>query len=258
MNAIIPLFALLIWIAPAMASANDMNSEMPSDSRIKLLPYNEGDVYTITSKYGYQSNIVFDKNETIETISVGDRSLWQIIPSGHRLFVRPMVEDVITNMTVITTKRSYQFDLKAASMDNKDAEIIYVAQFVYPDDRKRRDPPPMPVAMPGKPLGPPPHMPPPIPMPSPAEGPNYNYTYSGPDILAPLQVFDNGQTTFIKYHTMPEPLPNTYVVDASGNERPITHYAKDNLIAIDMVTGTLALKSSDGTIMIYNETLNPR
>ena len=105
----------------------------PSDQRIKQLSYDEGDVYTITTKYGYQTNIVFSPKEDIETISVGDKSVWQIIPSGNRIFIRPMEEDVITNMTVLTNKRSYQFDLKSLGPAQNEGNI-YVATFIYPQE----------------------------------------------------------------------------------------------------------------------------
>src|SRR5690349_19344959 len=118
------------------AWADDVDAPLPSDERIKLLAYDESDVYTITTRYGYQTNIVFGPSEEIETISVGDHSMWQIIPSGNRLFIRPMEEDVTTNMTVLTSKHSYQFDLKSVPGD-KTAGNIYVAMFVYKDEKKR-------------------------------------------------------------------------------------------------------------------------
>ncbi len=104
-----------------------------SDGRIRMLIYDENDIYTVWTRVGYQSHIEFAQNEGVETISVGDRSFWQIIPSGNRLFIRPVQEDVATNMTVITNKRSYQFDLK--SVADEDKKIVYVARFHYPDER---------------------------------------------------------------------------------------------------------------------------
>jgi len=108
-----------------------------SDSRIKLLQYDESDVYTITTRYGYQTNIVFGQGEDIQTISVGDRSLWQLIPSGNRLFIRPMEYGAETNMTLITNKHSYQFDLKSLA-EGKQKGNLYVARFVYPEDEAKR------------------------------------------------------------------------------------------------------------------------
>jgi len=264
-------FALL-WATPALAQM--VPTELPSDERIKLLSYDESDVYTITTKFGYQTNIVFAANESINTISVGDRSLWQIIPSANRLFIRPMQQGISTNMTILTNKRSYQFDLKSLGAEEKSAAPVYVAKFVYMSDRARSRPPadiPVKIAPPSPPVTAPPTMiessPPPVfaetappsalpPKPA-TTYTNYNYTYSGPDELAPLQVFDNGKTTFIKYVKLPDPLPQIYTVDAAGKRSLMVPERQDNMLAAHIIAGTFAIQHASGTIMVYNEMLNP-
>jgi type IV secretion system protein VirB9 len=265
---------LILWSALIFATHSPVfaAAEGPlSDDRIKLLPYDENDVYTITTKYGYQTNIVFGGTETIDTISVGDRSLWQIIPSGNRLFIRPMQQGISTNMTILTNRHSYQFDLKSIAADEKDSAVIYVAKFTYPEEHGRGRPPiPMPSAPPPHTVMPPPpeemapSSPPAAPSaltPKPAAAqpmyPNYNYTYSGPDTVAPLQVFDNGETTFIKYRALPSPLPQVYIVDNAGNRAPVAVETKDSMLTVHAIAGTLAIVENDTTIMVYNEMLNP-
>lgn len=317
--------------------ANAETSDDPQftgDSRIKLLMYDESDVYTITTRYGYQTNIVFAPQEEIELISVGDRSMWQIIPSGNRMFIRPMDEDVITNMTVLTNKRSYQFDLKSVPAD-KTTGNIYVAKFVYGGHKKEMPmfgapsysaamtppsmlPGAMPPALPGTMMPPPVVQPPPLPAnspfgvgpsvpglpssgvqaappasqpvaqqvmqppgvwqpaydgamavsPAPAMAsamapapqpvyPNYSYTYAGPDDLAPLQVYDDGRQTYLKYKEMQKPLPNIYVVDPTGKESPVKFNIKGDFVVVDAVAGEMTLKNGANTVHIYNEMLNP-
>ncbi|MFO0389645.1 MAG: TrbG/VirB9 family P-type conjugative transfer protein [Alphaproteobacteria bacterium] len=278
-----------------MAHAQTDDSMMfPADSRMRILPYDESDVYTIPTKYGYQTSIVFGSDEQIETISMGDRSLWQIIPSGNRIFIRPMLDDVITNMTVITNKRSYQFDIKSVSEDSKNTNIIYVAKFVYPDQAAElsvsaydaqidttQEPEKLENVFPEAVTvsdTPPPSMPA-IPeniTPSPVSestrskavvitpktsvpivGQNFNYTFAGPNELAPLQVFDDGKSTYFKYQDAGQPLPNAYIISADGSEKPVGHYVKNGLMIVDDIAGEWVLKSSAGAIMIYNEHLNP-
>lgn len=263
------LAAALLQAASALA-ADDLL--LPEDNRMKVLMYDETDVYTITTKYGYQTNIVFAPQEEIQTISVGDRSLWQIIPSGNRLFIRPMDENVTTNMTILTNRHSYQFDLHSLAGE-KEGAPIYVAKFIYPEDKKnaRRPSPPvmdMPSAAAGT-MAPPAAKPavgfvalPPAPVtsaPVAAIKPvkNYNYTYTGPDALAPTQVFDDGKSTFIQYHTLASPLPKLYVKEAGGKERLATYYTRDTQIVIEEVASEMLLKYPTGAITIYNEILNP-
>lgn len=328
----------LISAAQAQSLEPQLMAEdsLPQDERIKIIPYDETDVYTITTKPGYQTNVVFGRGEEVITISVGDRSFWQIVPSGNRLFIRPMNEDVTTNMTVITNRHSYQFDLKSIGV-NEDEGNIYVAKFTYP--RKSRPsgpyhnmpagmmPPAQPMMLPQGammqppvvPVAPapgyqppaqqptislppeqfaaapgsvkPPYMPPPCVPPEcippgaqenatqslgtlrsappyvPAAtgpgisepiAPNFNYTYSGPDDLSPLQVYDDGSSTYITYRQSDEPLPNIYMVDRAGNERPTTYYIKGGAMVVDSVAPQMALKSSSGTVYIYNELLDPQ
>lgn len=259
---------LCLSLCAPMATAGVPDS-LPSDSRIKTLMYDESDVYTITTKYGYQTNIVFGPNEEIQTISVGDRSLWQLIPSGNRLFIKPMEDNVITNMTLITNRRSYQFDLKSVGPD-KDSNI-YVAKFIYPDKRKNADKELIEPEAPAKPQAivptPPVSDPTVYTVPKTAiagpgitepVNPNYNYTFTGPDELAPVQVYDDGKSTFIKYKNPYQPLPNAYMIDDSGKEQLTTVYQRDKIMMIDAVAGQWVLRNSNGSITIYNELLNPK
>lgn len=112
------------------------NVPIVSDSRIKTLVFNENEVYTVTTHYGYQANIEFGTHENVEAVSVGDRVGWQIVPAGRRLFIRAMEENSHTNMTIVTNKRAYQFDLR--SSDSKavfgSEELTYVVRFYYPDN----------------------------------------------------------------------------------------------------------------------------
>jgi type IV secretory pathway VirB9-like protein len=308
------------------------SGEVIADNRIKLMMYNETDVFTITTRYGYQTNIVFAPQEAIETISVGDRSLWQIIPAGNRIFIRPMEEDATTNMTVLTNKRSYQFDLTSLGPAMTEGNI-YVATFIYPEDQKPAPadswtlggapppaeqadaaplaPPPSAVPPEGMPL-PPASAPPPqaaVPMaqtapgplpaewyvPKPGEAapppaahaadtapapqplvtgqplapapamapavpvyPNYNYTYSGADELAPLQVYDDGKYTYLKYRDWNQPPPSVYVVDAAGREAQVGFSVKGDFMFIEAVAPEMLLRSASGAIRIYNEMLNPQ
>jgi type IV secretion system protein VirB9 len=115
-----------------------------TDSRIKTFVFNENEVYEIVTHYGYQSNIEFGQNEEIVTVSVGDRVGWQIVPAGKRIFIRAMEEKAHTNMTVVTNKRAYQFDIREAGVSPQLAseELVYVVRFYYPDEPGQKPPPP--------------------------------------------------------------------------------------------------------------------
>lgn len=124
---------VMFFALPVMAYVT--GTPVPTDSRIKTFVYNANDVYRVLTHYGYQMNIEFGDEEEIETISVGDRSGWQITPDGNRLFVRAMDDKAHTNMTVITEERTYQFDLYSAKPGEQGwDELVYVVRFYYPPE----------------------------------------------------------------------------------------------------------------------------
>lgn len=270
------LIAALLTLIAGNALAAGAEPLLSSDNRIRELAYSDEDVYTITTKYGYQTNIVFGKGEEIQTISVGDRSLWQLIPAGNRLFIRPMEYGMETNMTLITNKHAYQFDLKSVA-DDKSGGNIYVVRFAYPAETAKQAGkfaamPPAPLLAeaalnhPAAPAYSPPRAQPepvftppaPAPVASQPSNPNYNYnyTYAGPDALAPLKAYDDGKSTFIQYR-QDEPLPSVYMIDAGGKPQPVSYTIRDDVIVIDRIAGEWRLDDNSGNVRLYNETLNP-
>jgi type IV secretion system protein VirB9 len=104
------------------------------DSRIKTYIYNENEIYNLVVNYGYQSSIEFGNGEEVQTISMGDTYAWKITPIGRRIFIKPLEESVNTNMTVITNRRIYHFDVFSKMPDaNVDKHLVYVARFFYPE-----------------------------------------------------------------------------------------------------------------------------
>jgi len=245
-------FAQAAIAADVAELVHSLGSLQSSDKRIQIIPYDETTVYTVTTRYSYQTNIVFGPNEEIETISVGDRSPWQIIPSANRIFIRPMQEDALTNMTVLTNKHSYQFDLKSLAADKTEGNI-YVAQFAYQDGkRKWRVTKPESINTMGA------NAPGPVAAVDnqPAQK-NYHYTYTGSDALTPQQVYDDGKYTYIKYPGSLDPLPSVFSVDSRGQHTPVNFAVKEDTLRVNAVSGEIVLQNKDGEVQIYNEKLNP-
>ena len=105
--------------------------EMGADSRIKTLVYGKNDVFRVNSIYGFQTLVEFDPAEKISTISVGNPGIFKIIPSGNSLYIKALINGQITNMTVVSDLRTYQFEL-TSNTENPD-DIMYVVRFLYPE-----------------------------------------------------------------------------------------------------------------------------
>ncbi len=122
---------IIFFCVGKYATADD--ELLTTDNRIKTYFYNPNEVYLLVLHYGFQSHIEFAKNENIETITLGDSFAWKITPLGNRLFIRPMEKDIRTNMTIITDKRTYQFDIVAKDLeDDEEKDMVYVIRFQYP------------------------------------------------------------------------------------------------------------------------------
>lgn len=104
------------------------------DSRIRVIVYSPDDVFKFIGYYGYQASIELAKGEEVVSISMGDTTSWQIVPSGNRIFIKPMEQDATTNMTLITNKRTYFFELYAEeAQDIRDPDMVFNVRFLYPD-----------------------------------------------------------------------------------------------------------------------------
>lgn len=112
---------------------------LTTDSRIRTYIYSPNNVYLLVLHYGFQSHIEFAKDEEVQTLSLGDSYAWKITPIENRLFIKPMEKNIRTNMTVITNKRTYQFDLISQVLEdeNDDMDLVYVIRFIYPKKQSR-------------------------------------------------------------------------------------------------------------------------
>lgn len=228
-----------------------------TDSRIKTLVFSPNEVFTITTHYGYQSNIEFGPKEFIDTISVGDRVAWQITPAGRRLFIRAQEENAHTNMTVVTNLRAYQFDLRSSAADAVfgSEELTYVVRFFYPEDAqagmappappRTMTPPPAPTAAAPTPTGS-------IPVAPVTPAFNYRYTYSGEGAIAPTKIFDDGKSTFFKFSG--DVSPKISVISAKGESLDVpTRRTSDGLIAVNAIAQRLSIRQGTQQVLVYNE-----
>lgn len=219
-----------------------------TDSRIKTFVYSENEVFSVTIYYGYQTNIEFSKDEEIHTISMGNSYSWKITPVGRRLFIKALEGGAHTNMTIITTKRTYQFDLYSkSSAEGLDADLAYVIRFFYPT--KSFDTPAPTINTQA-------FKPPSLPQANGSIGKNYHYTLMGPEIIAPLQIFDDGTQTYLKFPNKNALIPHIFIIDNNGNETRANYSREGDFIVINQVARRMVLKLDPNIVTIFNEQLN--
>lgn len=236
---IISMSALLLTAAPALARNAPSLAEVPvvSDSRVKTFVYNENEIFPIYTQYGYQTNIEFGLGEDIQTISVGDRVSWQIIPAGRRLFIQTIQENAHTNLTVVTNRRAYQFDLRSVNGKKTDEDkLVYVARFYYPDEVKR---PRAGIQAPDQLVA------------APVEDSfNFRYTYTGNADFTPVKVFDDGASTYFQIQGA---MPHFFAVDKQGHEHAVNAVSQAGYLVVPSTAKQFVLRSPAGYICVYNE-----
>jgi len=229
------------------AQAVQMSRPLPGDPRLRVITYNPDAVHEYTGYYDYQASIVFGEGEEIKTISMGNPGGWQMVPSGRRLFLKPiadMPENATTNMLLITNKRTYHFVLKAAEVGDRginDPNLVWQTTFVYPDEENGI------IQSSSRTRGPDLSEP---------EKYNFNYSISGSETISPIRVFDDKEFTFFQFTKQNADIPAFFLVDSEGREALINYRIEGDYIVVERVGSQFTLRHGSDVVCIFNES-NP-
>jgi len=234
---------LAVGIALALLPVHATASE---DARIRTLFYDPAAIVPIHGRSGIQSTIEFAPDERIENIAIGDSSAWQVTPNrrANLLFLKPVLPHAHTNMTVVTDRRTYMFDLASAAPR---ATPLYILRFTYPappprigeedssgemDDQGGEEPMLMPVA--ARPID-----------------LNFAWEGKGAHRLLPERSFDDGQSTYLAWPA-DEELPAILATGPDGNEGPVNYAIKGAYVVIDGVPARLTLRAGKDSATLTN------
>ncbi|MGA2024927.1 MAG: TrbG/VirB9 family P-type conjugative transfer protein [Steroidobacteraceae bacterium] len=201
-----------------------------ADSRIRTMVYSADEVYRLRGFVGYQIDLQFERGESFVGLGAGDVDALAFAAQDNHLFVKPKAAKVRTNLTVLTTRRVYQFDYDVASSASPDAnqnEVIYTLRFAYP------------------------------PVSSPAAGPrgadaaldhasnslpmNRDYWYCGHPALQPLEAFDDGVHTHLRFDPSGE-LPALFLGNEDGSESLLNFSMQQGELVIHRVARRLVVR----------------
>lgn len=223
------LFGVCLLLAATRAQAGD--------PRLATHAYNPDEVVQIPGRAGVQTIISFGKDEHIENVAIGDASAWQVTPNRRAdlLFVKPLGRHIKTNLTVVTDRHTYYFDLRASP----GAAALYRLKFTYPDEPKA---PSVAKARPdinaseagiisGDPLA----------LPVDPATLNFAWEAHGDAALLPRRVFDDGKSTYLTWKR-DGPLPAILVRNEEGVEGPVNYVARGDVIVLDGVPARIVLR----------------
>jgi type IV secretion system protein VirB9 len=213
-----------------------------ADSRIRSLTYDPDHIVQILGKPGIQSTIEFGDDERIENVAVGDSNAWQITPN-HRaslLFVKPLVARSRTNMTVVTDRRTYMFDLVAG---DKWTTPVYALKFSYPND-KPAEPAVKPANQPAVAVDPQQAAA------MAAEKLHFDWQSRGYGKLIPSRVFDDGTSVYLSWNRE-VPLPAILTMSEDRKEGPVNYRVSGDYIVVSPIPQNMVLRYEKRVAMLW-------
>lgn len=203
------------WFAPIAAFAA-FAQPAAGQSRVETVEWHPDQVVPLQVAAGYQLMVEFAADEHIQSVAVGDSGAWQVTPNreGDRVFVKPLQGGLSTNLTVVTSARTYTFELSPLS--GPSADMPYVVRFSYPAADATAEAEPA-----GTVAG--------------------RYRLSGAHALRPSRISDDGVHTYIEW-PRDRALPAVYSIDERGQESLVNGMMRDDLFVIDAVVRRLVFR----------------
>jgi type IV secretion system protein VirB9 len=193
------IFALALLVQFPAGAAQPIS---PADTRIRVLPYAPDEVYRLKGFVGYQIDLEFEAGENFVGLGSGDLESVTFAAQENHLFLKPRAGGIDTNLTVLTSRRAYQFDysVSARHPDPVFGDVVYVLRFTYPS------------ATPAAQL-----LEQRLNEASTARTHNLNYGYCGSPQLKPVSAWDDGVQTRLRFAPQQE-LPALFVRNEDGTE----------------------------------------
>lgn len=216
MRLLASIIGLGLVAAPLLA-AQTIPSPDDLDPRIQSVDYIEDKIIQLSVAPGYQLTVEFGPDELIQSVAVGDASSWQATPSrrGDHMFIKPVAFGVTTNMTVVTSIRTYLFEL--VPLSGPSSSMAYTLRFNYPSGARDVSAEEAAVSMTG------------------------HYKLSGSNVVRPIRISDDGIHTYIEW-PHDDPVPAVYAVDRSGRESLVNGMMRDDIFVIDSISPKLVFR----------------
>lgn len=246
----------LALMLPLAVSATEVPRGGRADARVKRVVYDVHDVVRIVGHYGYSTHIQFGKDETIKSVALGDSLAWAVAPVDNHLFVKPREAHAMTNMTVLTDKRVYNFFLTAEDKAKpKSGGMYFQVAFAYPAEAARAaaakakaEAEKMRTAAMRELLDDTQHPP-----------ANWNYVGCGSRSVMPNRVWDDRTYTYMKFSNN-RAMPAVFVVDgADGDEGEalVNTHVEGDVIVIHCTAPKFVLRRGQSVACVINRAYDP-
>ena len=198
-----------------------------ADAHIQSVLYQPDEVIRLQGALGWQIMLEFGTDERIENVSIGDALVWQVTPNkkARDLFLKPLVKNAATNMTVVTDKRRYAFALETRP---RAPSTPWVVRIDYPREvvEAIEEPPPPP----------PPNL-------------NFAYAMTGAKELLPARVWDDGVMTYFEFG--PESaVPAIFAGGPGKDESLVNSLMRGRVTVVQQTSGRFTLRAGERFAMV--------
>jgi type IV secretion system protein VirB9 len=227
----------MLWLFTCACLAGTVPDPGQADSRVRVTSYVADVVYRLRGYVGYQIDLEFEPGETFTSLGAGDLEGLTFAAQANHLFLKPRASGFDTNLTVLTSRRTYHFDygVTARRPDPDGQDVIYVLRFTYP-------PAPAPEAdAVGRSLA------------AAAAVPhNLEYWYRGSPALKPIAAWDDGVHTHLRFGAQQE-LPAVFLRNEDGSESLVNSSIDAGDVVLHRVSRRLILRRGRLLGCVVNE-----
>lgn len=231
---------LLTSFSPVMAE--NKPTDHTNDKRIKTIVYRANDVMPIKASYKHITHIDLGPGNTIIDVAAGDTESWMFANTANNdgILLKPLTDDAKTNLTIITDKRTYYFDLVRSDWVN-----TYSVNFKYPEEefaafqaklKKQKE------SNVNKDLG--------IETSKPDDW-NFSYLLEGDKDSSPVNIFDDGKFTYLEFGK--KEVPAIFAVDKEKNESVVNYHRSGRYVVVENIYRQLTLRNGELTTCIFNK-----
>jgi len=257
--------AAVLLLVFSVANALVIPQPGSEDFRVRTADYHEGQVYKITGFFGFNATVILNQDEKVIKVGGFDAG-WKVDDLGNKIMIQPRLEKADSNLTVVTTRRVYFFDLtvrpfpkgKFYSQAN-DHDQMYGLRFRYPDDEATLEAAKARLAAAQKALAA---------VRAKAEiqereleaatnapskkTKHWDYSYMGSEAIKPYEVYDDGTFTHFKFYAQ-QNLPAFFVLNDDGTESMVNKFVVGDEVVVQRVAKQFELRMGGSVTCIYND-----
>jgi len=252
---LITVFLALFVLNSGLSWAGRSPVETDQDDRVRTVGYSAKDIVKLTIHTGIGTGIQFEADEEYDDHYSGiDAFHIKPMPNGL-VSLKPKIKYADTNLTIITNKRVYLYEIKLRDPktnrhglnDVTDKNLTYHLFYSYPEqenrlakakykagiardkanyaaqcnDNERVDPSTL----------------------------DFGYSLSGTRNISPVAVYDNGTFTYLKFHR-DTPIPAIFTVDERNNETVVNKTMHGDTVVVQQLAGRFTLRHGSDVVTI--------